>query len=322
MNWWKKLIIVFVVFIGVIFLFNNVLMPFYVKQNKLVKVPPVVGLNFNDAKKVLDDGDLEGIQGDIRYDANKPIGTILDQNPQSEQMVKSGRRIYLVVSGGEQLYDVPNLVGRTERESKFALAQRNLELLELETRQSAQYPAGTVISQAEPAGTKVKRGTKIGVVISIGMETGNLKVPDLTGKSLEEAKKQIILAHMIVGKINFQPNPNVALNTIIDQYPKGNSMGTENTRIDLFVNKEVKEKVEPKEEEMNGIEEVNPDKDKEKLKTEEKLKELEKEKKIEPKKENKDEIKKDDKSKPPDKKDDKNKTDKKDSDKKDDGTKY
>ena len=140
MSLWKKLLIVFAVFIGVIFLFNNVIMPFYVKQNKLVKVPSVVGLNYNDAKKVLDDGDLEGIQGDIRYDANKPIGTVLDQIPQTEQMVKSGRRIYLVVSGGEQLYDVPNLVGRTERESKFALAQRNLELLELESKQSAQYP--------------------------------------------------------------------------------------------------------------------------------------------------------------------------------------
>ena len=94
-----------------------------------------------------DDADLEGIQGDIRYDANKPIGTILDQSPVADQTVKGGRRIYLIVSGGEQLYDVPNLVGRSVRESKFALAQRNLELVELQNVQSAQYQYLTIISQ-------------------------------------------------------------------------------------------------------------------------------------------------------------------------------
>src|SRR5271157_5388547 len=111
MRFWKKLVIVVLVCVGVIVLFNNVLMPLYVKQNKLVKVPSVVGISFDDAKKRLDDADLEGIQGDIRFDANKPIGTILDQNPSADQIVKGGRRIYLVLSGGEQLYDVPNLVG-------------------------------------------------------------------------------------------------------------------------------------------------------------------------------------------------------------------
>src|SRR5258706_10686123 len=131
MAFWKKLLI----FIGSIFvlliLFNWVLMPWYVKHNTLVKVPSVVGLSFEDAKKKLDEAGLEGLQGDIRYDPSKPIGTVLDQNPLVDQMVKGSRRIYLVVSGGEQLYDVPNLVGRTEREAKFILGQRNLELQEI-----------------------------------------------------------------------------------------------------------------------------------------------------------------------------------------------
>ncbi len=319
MQMWKKAIIVTVIIIGFILLFNNVLMPLYVKQNKLVKVPSVIGLNFDGAKKVLDDADLEGIQGDIRYDANKPIGTILDQNPPADQTVKSGRRIYLIVSGGEQLYDVPNLVGRSLRESKFALAQRNLEIQEIDSRQSAQYPSGTIISQIEQAGSKVKKGTKIGVIVSIGIETGDLKVPILIGKNLEEAKKIILANKLSIGKINFQPTPTAAINEVIDQFPKANTMAKENTRVDLFVNKEIKQKIETKDEEMNSMEEVNPqkDKEKEKQKVEEKVKEPEKEKKTDIKKETKD-----DKLNPTEKKEDKKKTDKKDTDKKDDGTKF
>ncbi|MFI5145111.1 MAG: PASTA domain-containing protein [Ignavibacteria bacterium] len=323
MSFWKKTVIVVVILIGIILLFNNVLMPLYVKQGKLVKVPSVVGLSISDAKKTLDDADLEGIQGDIRYDANKPIGTILDQNPVGEQMVKSGRRIYLVVSGGEQLYDVPNLVGRSVRESKFALAQRNLELQEMDSRVSAQYPSGTIISQIEPAGSKVKKGTKIGVIVSTGMETGDIKVPELIGKNLEEAKKIILQNHMTIGKINYQPNPGFAVNAVIDQYPKGNTLALTNQKIDLFVNKEVKQEIPQKDEEMNSMEEVKPDKEIDKQKQEEKSKDIDKGKKPEPKKDNdvKKDIKKDDKSKQPDKKDDKKKTDKKDNTT-NDGTKF
>src|SRR5204862_6277248 len=106
-------------------------MPWYVRHNTLVKVPSVTGLSFVDAKHMLDENSLEGKQGDIRYDENKPIGMVIEQFPPADQMVKDGRRIYLIVSGGEQLYDVPNLAGRSVREAKFILAQRNLELQEV-----------------------------------------------------------------------------------------------------------------------------------------------------------------------------------------------
>ncbi len=323
MVWWKKSIIIVFCVIALIFLMNSVIMPWYVKHNTLVKVPAVVGLSYNDALKNLEDAGLEGLQGDIRYDASKPIGTILDQNPPAEQMVKGGRRIYLIVSGGEQLYDVPNLVGRTERESKFLLAQRNLELVEVSQKQSAQFPPGLVIEQVETVGSKVKKGTKIGVVVSTGLQSGNIKIPDLTGKNVDEAKKIILANKFIVGKISFQPSTTVPVNSVIDQYPKANSMANENERIDLFVNKVVKPKV-PSDEEMNSMEEVNPEKD-----SKDNKENIDKAKDTDKPKDKKDELKKDDKSKqqektkPTDKKDEKKKTDKpKDTDKKDDGTKF
>ena len=307
MAFWKRFLVFASALVLIMVLLNWVVMPLYVKHNTLVKVPSVVGLNFGDAKKKLDEGGLEGLQGDIRYDPEKPIGTVLDQNPPAEQMVKDGRRIYLIVSGGEQLYDVPNLVGRTEREARFILGQRNLELQEVESKASAQYPSGLVISQIEQAGSKVKKGTKIGVVVSVGMETGNLKVPDLIGKNLEDAKRLIMESKLSVGKINFQPSTTVSLNSVIDQYPKANTMTKENQKIDLFVNKEVKKKTDEKIEE-NSMDEIKGD-DKTKDKDKEKKENL-----------NKEDKKKDDKPKPSDKTDDKSKQtpDKKDDKKKPD----
>ncbi len=316
MSFQKRALIIAAGFIAVIFLFNSVIMPWYVRHDTLVKVPSVTGLPFPDAQKILAEAGLETKQGDIRYDPSKPIGTVIEQNPPAEQMVKAGRRIYLVISGGEQVYDVPNLVGRTVREARFSLSQRNLQLLEVGTQPSAQYPAGIVLGQVETPGTKVKKGTGIGVTVSTGMESGNIKVPELTGKNVEEAKKLILQSKLAIGKINSQPSTSVPLNSVIDQYPKANTMAKENMKIDLFVNKEIKKKEVPLDEdkEMNTIEEVKPEKDR--PKDSEKVD-----------KEKKQEIKKEEKPTQPEKKEEKKKTDKpKDTDKKDNkddgGTKF
>ncbi|MCC7159661.1 MAG: PASTA domain-containing protein [Ignavibacteria bacterium] len=309
MKFFKKIIIVFGALIIAVLLMNFVVMPWYVRHDTLVKVPSVVGLSFEDAKKQLDDAGLEGMQGDIRYDPTKPIGTVVDQNPPSELIVKDGRRIYLIISGGEQLYDVPNLVGRTLREAKFVLGQRNLEVQEVEYKNSVQYPGGIVLAQVENAGSKVKKGTKIGLIISSGMESGDIKVPDLTGKNIEEAKKLLQASKLTVGKINYQPSVNVPINAVIDQYPKFNTLAKENQKIDLFVNREVKKKlvIEGEEDGLKEKEEKIEEKDngefKDEIKKDQKTKPTDKDKKEDPKVKPQDKDKKEEKKVTPTPKD-------------------
>jgi beta-lactam-binding protein with PASTA domain len=142
---------------------------------------------------------------------------VVDQNPPVDgEKTAEGSTI---ISGSRRLYDVPNLVGRTLREAKFVLNQRN-EVQEVEYKQSVQYPTGIVLTQIESPGSKVKKGTKIGVIVSTGMDAGDIKVPDLVGKNIEEAKKLLAANKLTLGKINYQPSVNVPLNAVIDQYPK------------------------------------------------------------------------------------------------------
>ncbi|MCC6864913.1 MAG: PASTA domain-containing protein [Ignavibacteria bacterium] len=326
MKFWQKLLIALAGLIVVTLLMNFIVMPWYVRHDTLVKVPSVVGLNFEEAKIKLDNSGLEGLQGDIRYDPSKPIGVVIEQNPPADQVVKDGRRIYLIISGGEQLYDVPNLVGRTLREAKFMLDQRNLEVQEVEYKPSVQYPAGIVLAQIENAGSKVKKDTRIGVIVSTGMDAGNIKVPDLTGKNLEEAKKLLTENKLLIGKVSYQPSTNVPLNSVIDQYPKANTMAKENQKIDVFVNREYKKKIiiEGEEDGIKEKEETTEPKDNnsnEDLKKDDRKKD---DLKSTPQEKDK---KNDTKIKPKDKKGDKKTTPeskpKKDSEKKnDDGTKF
>jgi serine/threonine-protein kinase len=246
----KKIGIIIAGVIIFLLFFNYLAMPWYVKHSKLNTVPNVVGLQFNDAKKILEDAGLNVKQGDVRYDDTKPIGIILEQNPPADQTVKSGRRVYLVVCGGEQMVEVPKLSGRSIRDAKFTLEQRGLELGSVVKKFSNQFPEEFVINQVIQPGSKVKKSTKIDVIISNGPQIGNIIIPDLVGKTLDEAKRIILERKLKVGKVTYQPS-DLPAGQVVDQYPKKDKSALENTAVDIFVTK-VRPKIEIPEDEMTS----------------------------------------------------------------------
>ncbi|MEP7146008.1 MAG: PASTA domain-containing protein [bacterium] len=231
----KKIFLFTGVLLCLFFLANNVLMPLYVKHSDTVKVPKITGMNYIEAKKLIEEGGLEIKQSDVKFDESIPIGQILDQNPPAEEIVKYGRRIYVIICGGEQLSEVPNLKGKSLRDAKFSLEQRGLKLGETVRKNTNEIPEDYVISQIIQPGSRVKRNSILDLILSDGPVVGDLKVPSLTGKNLEEAKKIITENNLKVGKITYQTNNELKPGQIIDQYPKFDKSANENTSIDLFV---------------------------------------------------------------------------------------
>ncbi|HCA43019.1 MAG TPA: hypothetical protein DEP28_07180 [Bacteroidetes bacterium] len=250
----KKIGITLVIVLGLLFLFNSVLMPWYVKHTNTTLVPDVTGLNFIEAKQKIEAVGLEVKQGDVKYDETKPIGLVLEQNPPGGQEVKMDRRIYLTVCGGEQLVEVPRLIGRSLRDAKFTLEQRNLQIGEIVRKFSFDIPEEFIVSQVVQPGSKVRKNTKIDLILSNGPELGNLRIPDLIGKKLEEAKKLITDSKLKIGKINYISSNDVPPGQVLDQYPKKEKSAVENTSVDLFISKKmVKEIPELEESSETGI---------------------------------------------------------------------
>jgi serine/threonine-protein kinase len=249
----KKILILTVSIIILFLLFNSVIMPWYVKHTNLVKVPNVVGMNFIDAKRVIEETGLDVKQGDLRYDETKPIGEVLEQVPIADQFVKNGRRVYLLVCGGEQLVEVPRLVAKSLRDAKFTLEQRYLKIGEVVKKFSSEYTEDIVISQVIQPGSKVKKLTKIDLIVSNGMQSGSIIIPDVLGKKLEEAKKSITDAKLRVGKITYLSS-DMPAGQVIDQYPKKDKSAMENSEVELIVAKKRKEVKKESEEIPNDSE--------------------------------------------------------------------
>ncbi|MEW6062374.1 MAG: PASTA domain-containing protein [Bacteroidota bacterium] len=225
--------------VGVFFLFlfimDSFVMPWYVNKGGTLTVPNVVGLKEETARKLLDSLHLEPKIGDTRPDNTYPVGYVVAQNPEPQQVVKTGRRIYLTISGGEQLVVVPSLRGKTIRDSKFTLDRIGLNQGGIQYQTSLEFPEGTIMAQDIPPGSKVKRGTYIGITISAGESIDSIYIPSLIGKTLTEAQKILRTKGLRVGNIIYQVNEEMLPNTIIDQLPRENEIVTTKKEVDLFV---------------------------------------------------------------------------------------
>ncbi len=221
-------------FIG-LFVIDSFVMPYYVNKGGTVTVPNVVGLSEDEAKRLLDSLQFVPKRGEVRQDNTYPVGHVILQNPAADQTVKTGRRVYLTISGGEQDVIVPSLRGRSIRDAKFALDRAGLKQGAIQYQVSIELPEGTIISQDIPAGSKVRKNTYISVLVSAGESIDSIFVPALIGKTFSEAQKILKEKGLRIGNVTYQLNDELLPNTVIDQLPRENEVVTTQKEVDLFV---------------------------------------------------------------------------------------
>ena len=153
----KPSIIAALIVLILYFLFDDVLMPWYVQKGKTTKVPDVVGLRLEEAKQKIREAGLDPKEAEYKNDKRYKVGTVTMQNPIAESVVKLDRGVYLTISGGEELVDVPNLRGKSVREAVFTLEKYNLKLGTISYEPSEEIFANTIIRQEILAGCENKR---------------------------------------------------------------------------------------------------------------------------------------------------------------------
>lgn len=231
----KTSAIVLGVLLVLFYLFNDVVMPWYVQQEGTTKVPNVVGRTLEEAIQIVAQAGLVGKKAETRTDRQYPEGTVVVQNPAAGSEVKVGRGVYLTISGGEPMVTVPALRGRSLRDATFALERYGLVLGTARYEVSEEYPQSTVIDQDTPENTVVPVGKVINVVVSQGKSANQVPVPDVLNKSFSDAERILIQAGLRIGNITYQINTELLPNTVIDQFPKGGELVPGNQAIDLVV---------------------------------------------------------------------------------------
>ena len=230
----RYLFIVGISFI-IIFLLNRVILPWIVSSEP-IKVPKVIGLSKDDAKKILIAKGLNPVEVGTRFDDKIPKNYILFQRPHEGSLVKKNRQIYIYISGGEKQISMPRLVGRTTREARIILEKIGLHLSRIEEVESDEQ-AGIIIAQQYPEGTKLYLDDNVFIKVSIGPQMGKVKVPNLISKSFKEAELLLREYNLFIGQITYIHSSSLLNNTIIDQYPSYDNLVEIGDSIDVVVSK-------------------------------------------------------------------------------------
>lgn len=126
---------------------------------------------------------------DFQYDSSQKEGVVLSQKPEAaSKKVKKGATIELTVNGKESEIVVPHLLNTTEEDAIKQLESRNL-IPEIVYIRSTDVNADYVSSEFPNPGQKTTIGSTVYLYISKGPVKERVKIPNVTGKTLEEARE-------------------------------------------------------------------------------------------------------------------------------------
>jgi serine/threonine-protein kinase len=185
---------------------------------KPVEVPDVVGDDQEAARAELERAGFT-VTLEPRTDPDQPAGRVLDQDPKGGQQAPKGSAVVLTVSSGREQVEIPEVAGREPAAAANLLGQRGFEVT---TRQqaSSDVDEGLVIGTDPAAGTRADRGSLVTLIISSGPD--NVEVPNVEGKTQEEATTELQAAGFVVD-VNEQEVDNEAdVGIVLDQDPRPN----------------------------------------------------------------------------------------------------
>ncbi|MFI8531484.1 Stk1 family PASTA domain-containing Ser/Thr kinase [Streptomyces aquilus] len=148
-----------------------------------VAVPRFIGETLASAQTMATNSDLT-LKVTKKECEDQPKGNVCDQNPAPDTEVDKKSTIDVVVSTGAPKVTVPDVEGVQFDEAKSDLEGKGFKV-ERKTEESERTP-GVVISQDPEGGTEQEKGTTI--TLTVAKEVAKSTVPDVAGKSCEEAK--------------------------------------------------------------------------------------------------------------------------------------
>ena len=200
-----------------ILLMDYLLLPSYVGYNKEHYLPDVRGEFVEKANFHLRS---LGFQTDvvmIPFTETHEAGTVVKMYPRAFTKVKEGRLINLTVAGKMEDINIPSLIKRSLRNAKLEISRLGLGIDTIIYEYDNQVKDGEITFQLPRVGKIVKSSTNMTLGVSRGAPPDYYVVPDVVNLSLRRAQEEITLHGLRVGDINYEYQPELLNNTVIEQ---------------------------------------------------------------------------------------------------------
>lgn len=199
-------------------------------DSKETFVPNLVGMPYVDAVTLFDDFVI--VESAQEYSPEYAEGIITWQDKSEGRQIKVGDAIKVKVSKGNKMVEIPNVINYT-----YDSAKSTLELNDLIVERREQFDDNITknyVIKTEPFEyTKVAAGSTVIVYVSKGPVNNEVPVPDVTGKSYEEALS--IINGLKLTPIYVPVNQIEDPDTVISQLPEVGTIVARGDTVQLFV---------------------------------------------------------------------------------------
>lgn len=143
-----------------------------------------------------------------------------------------------VTNSGEKIR-IPSLAGMSLKEAKATLSALNLSLAIKEEVFSEDVPKGKIIDSDPSGGGKVGKNGTVYVTISSGQE--RIKVPELSGLTLDVATATLLKTNLKLGSTTTSYSATVDTGLIISSNPPAGSDAKKNSLVSLVISKGIQQ---------------------------------------------------------------------------------
>jgi beta-lactam-binding protein with PASTA domain len=201
---WKHFAFAFggiIVGINLILLLLNL----YTHHGQALSVPVFEGLSLREAQELAEDKNLRLQVIDSVYIQGKPGGTIVAQNPSADSKVKSKRIIFITLNAiSPEKTDMPDVIGYSLRQAQDNIENRGLKVgnINYVPDIAVNYVLRQLYRGREiKPNTKINKGSRIDLVVGMGLSNERATVPNLIGLSLESAQETMSNVYLNIGAV-------------------------------------------------------------------------------------------------------------------------
>lgn len=210
-----------------------------------IAVPKVAGQTVAEAKEALKKANFE--VGEEKAEASDKVeeGRVIRTDPDAGTARKEGTKINLIVSSGQQSFQLGNYLGRKSSDVVAELKGKKVpeNLIKIEEEESNEIEAGTIMKQSLPEGTTYDLSKATQIVLTVAKKVNSISMPSYIGSSLEFTKINLIQivgvkeANIEVVEVSTAPE-GTAEGNVVDQTPKpGGKIDLASTRIKISIYK-------------------------------------------------------------------------------------
>ena len=210
-----------------------------------IAIPNVAGQTVAEAKEALKKANFE--VGEEKAEASDKVeeGRVIRTDPDAGTTRKEGTKINLIVSSGQQSFQLGNYLGRKSSDVVAELKGKKVpeNLIKIEEEESNEIEAGTIMKQSLPEGTTYDLSKATQIVLTVAKKVNSISMPSYIGSSREFAVNnltqiyEVKKANIEVVEVSTAPE-GTAEGTVVEQSPKaGEKVDLSTTRVKISIYK-------------------------------------------------------------------------------------